>query len=151
MVFNCFEVGIWKLEVYENCLLEILCNNKRNKCLQILIYTGIYWSIYNKIYTSQFPTTTTIKLSINVSTIWWYNHSITYFKNSFYKQIINVLMIQKNPHDSHTSTHSSDLNVWYLWITPWSYFLQTRCKKSWLLVRKLSASVTLGYHLHHKH
>ena len=101
MVFNCFEVGIWKLEVYEKCLLEILCNNKLNvyKSWYIQVFVDLYTT---KIYVSQFPTTTTVKLSKNFCTIWWYNHSITYFKNSFYKQIINILMIQKNPHDSHT-------------------------------------------------
>ena len=53
----------------------------------MLIYTDVCCSIYNKINTSLFPITTAIELYKKPQ----YNFIL---KNNFYKQMINVLMIQ---------------------------------------------------------
>ena len=61
----------------------------------MLIYTGIYWSLYKKIYTSRFPTITVIELSKTFCTVWWYNHNVIILKTAFVNNCLTSWLYNK--------------------------------------------------------
>ena len=120
-----------KVEVYEKCLLEILWNHILSN-----IYKFWYIQVFVDLYTIKFiPVFSPQLLLSNYLRIFTLYDDITtiylYFKNNFYKQIINVINVLMILHGNYIC------NFYYIYLYFYYNNFYFRLKLTTTLIQKL--------------